>query len=136
MNLATKASITTACERLPWWIAVTAFAAAVAGCDLAKPLDFSTPSNTLTVNNTLAWCDVTVTINGHATEFKSQSSMSFKATATTTVMLMATPNPGFFAVKWTGVTTMSGSSATYVMTTAFTQSVTACCPTSSSGSGC
>ena len=91
---------------------------------------------TLTVNNTLAWCDVIVTINGHATEFKTQGSMTFMAADTTTVMLSATPNPGFFAVKWTGVSTMSGSMATYVMTTGANQSVTACCPTDSMGGGC
>jgi hypothetical protein len=91
---------------------------------------------TLTVYNTVHWCDVTVTINGHATEFSTQDSMTFMATATTTVMLKATPNPGYFAVKWTGVSTMSGSMATYVMTSAANQSVTACCPTSAGGANC
>jgi hypothetical protein len=90
----------------------------------------------LTVNNTYAWCDVIVTINGKATEFSMTGSMSFMAAAGTTVMLSATPNPTYFAVKWTGVTTMSGSMATYVMTTAANQSVTACCPTSAAGAGC
>jgi hypothetical protein len=104
--------------------------------DLAALPDLRQVLYPLTVNNTLAWCDVTVTINGHATEFKTQSSMTFMAADTTTVMLSAVPNPGFFAVKWTGVTTMSGSSATYKMTTGNGQSVTACCPTTSGGSGC
>jgi hypothetical protein len=49
--------------------------------------------------------------------------------------LNAVPNPSFLPVKWTGVTTMNGANATYVMTSAAMQSLTACCPLSN-GSGC
>lgn len=89
----------------------------------------------LTVNNTLSWCTVIVTINGTPTTF-TDATKSFTAAAGTTVSLQADPLPGFFAVKWTGVATMTGNKATYVMSGAASQSVTACCPTSAAGAGC
>jgi hypothetical protein len=88
----------------------------------------------LVVNNTIAWCTVIVTINGVPTTFSS-GSMSFMAPAGTTVGLQADPNPTFMPVKWTGVTTMNGDMATYLMTSTPTQSITACCA-ESNGSGC
>jgi hypothetical protein len=90
---------------------------------------------TLTVNNTLSWCTVIVTIgNGTPTTFTDASKM-FMAAAGTTVNLQADPLPGFIAVKWTGVSTMNGDKATYVVTGSATQSVTACCP-HTNGTGC
>lgn len=88
----------------------------------------------LTVNNTLSWCTVTVTINGMPTSFGG-ASMGFPAAAGTTVMLQADPKPTFKPVVWTGVTTMNGDMATYTMTAAAQQTVTACCPLSD-GTGC
>jgi hypothetical protein len=88
----------------------------------------------LTVKNTLSWCKVIVTINGNATTFQT-SSMTFTPAANTTVMLQADPLPTFLPVKWTGVTTMNGDMATYDVTAAPSQTVTACCPLSD-GSGC
>jgi hypothetical protein len=89
----------------------------------------------LTVNNTLKWCTVTVTIgNGTPTTF-TDASRNFSAAAGTTINLQADPLPTFIAVKWTGVTTMSGDKATYVMTSMATQMVTACCA-HSNGTGC
>lgn len=91
--------------------------------------------DTLTVNNTLSWCTVTVTIgSGTPTSF-TDAARNFMAAAGTTINLQADPVPGFIAVKWTGVTTMSGDKATYVMTAAPTQMVTACCP-HTNGTGC
>jgi hypothetical protein len=93
----------------------------------------ATPS--LTVNNTLAWCTVTVnTGSGTPTTFSSANHV-FQVASGTTVMLHAVPNPTFKPVVWTGVTTMTGADATYVVTGAATQMVTACCPLAD-GSGC
>jgi len=89
----------------------------------------------LTVNNTIAWCTVTVTISGTPTTFGT-TFQNFNVPAGTTVTLHAVPKPTFFPVIWSGVTTMSGADATYIMTSAATQSVTACCPLDSSGTGC
>jgi hypothetical protein len=89
----------------------------------------------LVVNNTLDWCTVTVTVgSGTPTTFTS-ASMTFNAAAGTTVTIKADPLATFMPVKWTGVTTMSGDTATYVMTSAASQSVTACCA-ESNGTGC
>ncbi len=88
----------------------------------------------LTVNNTLSWCNVTVTIGGNPTTFGT-GSMVFTPSANTTVMLKADPKPTFLQVKWTGVTTMNGDMATYDVTAAPSQMVTACCPLGD-GSGC
>jgi hypothetical protein len=111
--------------------------------DMSMPTgDLSTPPSgdmtaepTLTVNNTLDWCTVTVTIGAGAPTMFSGASQQFMAAAGTTVTLHAVPNPGFKPVKWTGTTTMNGADATYVMTSADMQSVTACCALSD-GSGC
>jgi hypothetical protein len=89
----------------------------------------------LTVNNTIAWCTVTVTIGGVATSFGTDF-QTFNVPSGTTVTLHAVPKPTFFPVIWTGVSTQSGSNATYIMTSAPSQSVTACCPENSSGLGC
>ena len=88
-----------------------------------------------TVNNTLAWCTVTVTVPGSQPVMFSSSSHVFDVASGTTVMLHAVPNPSFKPVKWTGVTTMNGADATYDLTAAAMQTVTACCPLSD-GSGC
>ncbi len=88
----------------------------------------------LVVNNTSFWCTVTVTIGGVPTVFSS-SGMSFMVPEGTTVQLQADPNMTFMPVKWTGVTTMNGDMATYLMTASPTQSVTACCA-ESNGTGC
>jgi hypothetical protein len=109
--------------------------------DMASPADMAKQDAsgpqlyTLTVNNTSFWCDVTVTINGTPTEFTDLSKM-FMAAASTTVMLKAVPNGSFKPVKWTGVTTMSGNTATYVMTTAANQSIIACCDVMTGPSQC
>lgn len=100
----------------------------LAGLDLT-----TTPM--LTVNNTISWCTVIVTINGTPTTFGT-SSMTFTAAANSTVMLQADPKPNFFPVKWTGVTSMNGDMATYTMTNAASQMVTACCPLDANGGGC
>jgi hypothetical protein len=89
----------------------------------------------LTVDNTLSWCDVTVTVGTSAPITFSNASDNFSAAASTTVALHATPHPTFLPVVWTGVTTMNGADATYVMTATPAQSVTACCPLSN-GTGC
>ena len=133
--------------RLPT-IAFIALMSIYAGCGDSTPAanpDLSTAGNNadmamaatpaLTVNNTLAWCTVTVnTGSGTPTTFSSASHV-FQVASGTTVMLHAVPNPTFKPVVWTGVTTMNGADATYVMTGAATQMVTACCPLSD-GSGC
>jgi hypothetical protein len=93
----------------------------------------STP--TLTVNNTDGWCTVTVTVGSGTPMMFSTATDTVMAAAGTTITLSATPNPGFTTVKWTGVTTMSGPNATYVMTSAAAQSITACCPFTN-GTGC
>lgn len=90
---------------------------------------------TLTVNNTLSWCDVTVTVGSAAAVTFANASHAFSAAAATSVTLHATPHPTFLAVVWTGATTMTGADATYTMTSAATQTVTACCPLSN-GTGC
>jgi hypothetical protein len=92
-----------------------------------------TPS--LTVDNTLSWCTVTVTIGSGTPATFTSSTMSFKAAAGTVVNLKADPLATFMPVKWTGVTTMSGDMATYTMTSAATQTVTACCA-EMNGTGC
>ncbi len=89
----------------------------------------------LTVDNTLSWCTVVVTVGTSAPVTFSGASMTFDVTAGTTVNLSATPNPSFMPVQWTGTTTESGATATYVVGTAASQSVTACCALSD-GSGC
>jgi hypothetical protein len=115
--------------------------AAMQDLSMAVTMDMAKASEggaleTLTVNNTLSWCTVIVTVgNGTPATFTS-ASMSFMAGAGTMVSLQADPRPGFFPVKWTGVSTMTGNKATYVMTGAATQAVTACCPTSAAGGGC
>jgi hypothetical protein len=115
------------------WIAGL-FLAASCGSSSKTP-DAATALPNLTVNNTLAWCDVTVTVGSAAPVTFGTASKSFPAAASTTVTLHATPHPTFLPVVWTGVTTMNGADATYVMTATATQSVTACCPLSD-GSGC
>jgi hypothetical protein len=118
--------------------------------DMAAKMDFSmttlpdlTSNNddlltepSLTVDNTLDWCTVTVMVGNATPVMFSGPSMAFSAPAGTTITLSATPNPNFYPVVWTGVTTMNGANATYLMTSATTQSLTACCPTSSTGAGC
>jgi hypothetical protein len=104
--------------------------------DLAMKIDSATAQPTLTVNNTLSWCTVTVTIGSGSPTMFTDASRTFMAASGTTVNLQADPLPGFFAVKWTGTTTMNGDKATYVMSSSATQAVTACCPTSAAGSGC
>jgi hypothetical protein len=109
--------------------------------DLSALADLATSNGdmvmlpTLTVDNTLAWCTVTVTLPGQTAVTFSGASMSFMAASGATVMLHAVPNPTFMPVKWTGTTTMAGADATYVMTGAAAQSVTACCALST-GTGC
>lgn len=89
----------------------------------------------LTVNNTLSWCDVTVTVGTATAVMFANATHDFNGAASTSITLHATPHPTFLAVVWTGVTTMNGADATYVMTAAATQTVTACCPLSN-GTGC
>ena len=89
----------------------------------------------LTVNNTSQWCTVKVTVGNGAPVTFTATTMDFNAASGTTVTLNAVPIPPFLAAKWTGVTTMNGPDATYVMTGAATQSVTACCPLPN-GTGC
>ncbi len=105
--------------------------------DLSKAAnaDLQSAGPELTVNNTLSWCTVTVTVPPSAGVMFGSSSMTFNAASGTTVTLHAEPKPSFLAVKWTGVTTMNGADATYVMTSGAMQSVTACCPLSN-GTGC
>ena len=118
------------------------FAACADNTPAPQP-DLSTAANpdltpgapTLTVNNTLSWCTVTVTIPNQTAVTFSNNNHAFMAPSGTTVMLHAVPNPTFQPVKWTGVTTMNGADATYVMTAAGMQMVTACCPLSN-GTGC
>ena len=90
---------------------------------------------TLTVNNPVAWCTVTVTIGGTMTTFGTTVD-TFSVAPGTTVTLHAVPKPTFFPVLWSGVTTSSGADATYLTTSAASQTVTACCPLNSSGLGC
>jgi hypothetical protein len=104
--------------------------------DMAMGQDSAPSLATLTVNNTVSWCTVTVTIGSGTPTMFTDASQMFMAASGTTINLQADPKPGFFAVKWSGVTTMSGDKATYVMTGAAGQSVTACCPTSAAGGGC
>jgi hypothetical protein len=89
---------------------------------------------TLTVNNTFSWCTVTVTVGSGTPATFTAASMSFKAAAGTVVTLKADPLATFMPVKWTGVTS-STDTATYTMTSAATQMVTACCA-ESNGMGC
>jgi hypothetical protein len=125
-----------------------AFCALFAACGDNTPAsqpDLSTPASIgdlamastpmLTVNNTLGWCTVTVTVGNDAPVMFSSATHTFTGMSGTMVQLHAVPNPGFIQVKWTGVTTMNGADATYTMTGAGTQSVTACCPFPD-GSGC
>jgi hypothetical protein len=102
---------------------------------VSSQADLANGQPTLTVNNTLRWCTVTVTVGAAAPVMFATESKDFQAAAGTVVMLSATPNPGFTQVKWTGVTTMSGASATYLMTSGATQMITACCPFTN-GTGC
>ena len=108
---------------------------ASSGQDLAAAPDLAPSGPTLTVNNTFGWCTVTVTVGSAAPVMFATASKAFSAASGTTVTLSATPNPTFKPVVWTGTTTMSGTSATYLMTGAATQTVTACCPTMA-GTGC
>ena len=110
-------------------------ATACGGGGTASNTDMSSATQTLTVDNTLSWCSVTVTVGNASPVTFTNASHAFQAAAGTTVNLTATPLPSFLPVKWTGTTTMNGSSATYVMTSAASQTVTACCP-ESNGSGC
>lgn len=104
--------------------------------DLATASPDSASQPTLTINNTSGWCTVTVTVgNGAPNMFSTATPDIVMAPAGTTVTLNATPHAGFTTVKWTGVTTMSGADATYVMTSGATQTVTACCPFTN-GTGC
>lgn len=105
--------------------------------DLSKAgnVDMQSAGPELTVNNTISWCTVSVTVPPAALVMFGSASMTFNAPAGTTITLHADAKPGFKDVKWTGVTTMNGKDATYVMTSAATQSVTACCALSD-GSGC
>jgi hypothetical protein len=105
--------------------------------DMAKGSDGGGGGPSLVVNNTLDWCQVTVTIGSGAPATFTSASMSFSAPAGTTINLNAIPVPGsnFKPVKWTGVTTMNGAMATYTMTGAASQSITACCALAD-GSGC
>jgi hypothetical protein len=106
--------------------------------DMVTPPDMTQPppdmTPLLTVNNTFAWCTVTVTINGVPTTFGG-ASMVFPVNSGITVGLSAMPKPNFLPVKWTGVTTMNGPSATYDTTVAPAQMVTACCALGNGG-GC
>jgi hypothetical protein len=104
--------------------------------DLATSVDLAAAAQPmLTVDNTFSWCDVTVTVGNGAPMTFSNASQTYSAPAGTTISLSATPHPGFIQVKWTNTTTMNGSMATYVMTNAPNQTVTACCPFSD-GTGC
>jgi hypothetical protein len=114
------------------YLFISVLCAGLAGCGNGN-MAGGTP--TLTVNNTSSWCNLTVTINGMATTFGNISSLGFPAAAGTTVMLQADPKPSFLTVKWTGVTTMNGDRATYDMTNAASQTVTACCALGD-GTGC
>jgi hypothetical protein len=98
--------------------------------------DMAMPSGPkLTVNNTLAWCDVTVTVGSAAPDEFTTSGKTYAAASGTTVAIHAVPIPPFGPVRWYNVTTMSGADATYVMTNAASQSVTACCPDSALPNG-
>jgi|SRR6516165_919271 hypothetical protein len=90
---------------------------------------------TLTVKNTLGWCKVSVTVGTATPVVFDGASQAFNAASGTTVKLHADPHAGFIQVKWTGVTTMNAADATYTMTSAAAQMVTACCPFPD-GSGC
>ncbi|HEY2743378.1 MAG TPA: hypothetical protein VGL86_02090 [Polyangia bacterium] len=90
---------------------------------------------TLVVFNTINWCTVTVTIGSGAPTTFTDAMKSFMAADGTTITLQADPIPTFKPVKWTGVTTMNGDMATYIMTGAAMQSLTACCA-EPNGSGC
>jgi len=94
----------------------------------------------LTINNYLAWCDVTAKVG--ATTVASLTGSTTSATispqqpAGTTVALTATPHTGFTTAHWQGTTTNdTNGHATYVMSTGSSQSLSACCPFAD-GSGC
>jgi hypothetical protein len=103
--------------------------------DLAGNADLTPGLPTLTVDNTSAWCDVTVTVGNDAPVLFATTSKAFTAAAGTAVTLKATPHPGFIQVVWTGTKTMNGDSATYTMSADAVQTVTACCPFAN-GTGC
>ena len=92
----------------------------------------------LTINNYLAWCDVTAKVNGTLVASFGTSSAQISEPVGTTVALTATPHPGFTTARWQGTTTATGDAngdATYVMGSAASQTITACCPFTN-GTGC
>jgi hypothetical protein len=96
--------------------------------DMTRTMDLEHALETLTVNNQAQWCTVTVTVPGSSPVSFTGASMPFMAAAGATINLQADPLPGYQPVQWTGVTTMNGDKATYVMTGSASQSVTAYCP--------
>jgi hypothetical protein len=93
---------------------------------------------TLTVNNTLSWCTVTVTVGTGSPVSFTDPTKTFIAPSGTLILLKAEPLATFKPVKWTGVTTTNadmGDLASYTMTSAAAQSLTACCALST-GTGC
>jgi len=96
----------------------------------------------LTIDNFDSWCNVTAKVGATTVASFSSSSatISPEQPAGTTISLTATPiSSTFTTAKWQGTTTASGDpngDATYVMTNGTSQTITACCPFSSNGSGC
>ncbi len=113
------------------WLAL----ALLLGCGGSMTAGDMSSTPTLTVNNTLSWGTVTVTVGSGAPVTFTDATKTFMAASGTTVTLKADPLATFKPVKWTGVTTMSGDMATYMVTSAAAQSVTACCALMD-GTGC
>lgn len=116
---------------------VSDLAMTTSSADMAKGSDGGSGGPSLVVNNTFDWCSVTVTIGSGTPTTFSTASMTFSAPAGTTINLKAdpVPNSNFKPVKWTGVTSSNGDTATYTMTGAASQTVTACCALAD-GTGC
>jgi hypothetical protein len=113
-------------------------AALCATCGGSQPPSANTFG--LTINNFDAWCDVTAKVGGvtvaSLTGSTQSAAISPDQAAGATVALTASPHGGFTTARWQGATTSDTSgNATYVMTSASGQAVTACCPFTN-GTGC
>ncbi len=118
-------------------LAASLFVIGCGGSSTPSPQpDLSPALPVLTVNNTLSWCSITVKVGSAATVTETGMTGSYPAAAGTTVVMTATPKGSFFPVQWTGTATVSDSTQTYTMTSAGSQTVTACCGEGSIGGGC
>ncbi len=98
--------------------------------------DGSLEPQPLTIYNTGARCTVTIGASGVGSSvLTSDDEVLLPLPVGTVVGLSALPNSGAGAVQWSGATTTDGASASYILTDAVGQSVTACCPMAGGG-GC